>query len=89
MSLLPPGLVYTLCLLTSVACAILLVRAYLRSGSKLLLWSAVAFSLLALNNLFVVVDMLMLREIDLTWARQATSLAAVVVLIYAFIWELD
>jgi hypothetical protein len=89
MTALAPSVVYILCLLTSAVCALLLVRAYGRNGAKLLLWSAIAFVLLAFNNLFVVLDMILLREIDFAWARQGCGLAAVGVLLYAFIWELD
>ena len=42
---------------------------------------------LALNNLVVAVDILLLPTIDLTTLRLATSLAAVAVLLYGFIWE--
>ena len=79
--------VYLLCLLTSVICALLLVRSHLRRPGPLLLWSAVCFSLLALNNLVVVIDMLVLKDVDLTVWRQITSLAAVGVLLYGFIWR--
>lgn len=84
-----PGAVYGLCLLTSALCAALLVRSWLRSRQPLLLWSAVCFSLLAINNLLVVLDMVVLAEANLSLARQLTSLAAVGVLIYGFIWEVD
>jgi hypothetical protein len=79
--------VYLLCLATSVTCAALLVRAYLRRPDALLLGSAFCFVLLALNNLIVVLDMLILKEIDLTPWRQATSLAAVCVLLVGFVWR--
>lgn len=79
--------VYLLCLLTSVVCAILLVRSYWRNRQGLLLWSSLCFVLLALNNLVVVLDMLVFREIDLTPWRQATSLAAIAVLLCGFIWR--
>lgn len=84
-----PQAVYGLCLLTSAVCAGLLVRSYLRSRQPLLLWSAACFVLLALNNLLVVLDMVILPGNDLSGARQATALAAVAVLIYGFIWEVD
>lgn len=89
MSGLAASLVYLLCLATSVACAALLVRAFLRSRSRLFLWSGLAFVLLALNNIFVVLDMVVLPEIDFTYARQAAALAAVGVLLYGFVWEID
>ena len=82
-----PTLVYSLCLLTSIVCAGLLVRAYRASRSRLLLWSALSFVFLAVNNLLVVIDMVMLQEADLTLARQGAALAAILVLLYGFVWE--
>lgn len=83
-------LVYLLCLLTSATCAGLLSRSYIRNKTKFLLWSAACFVLLALNNLLAVVDLLILpAEINLQILRVLTSLAAVLVLLYGFIWEMD
>ena len=64
-------------------------RSWSRSRQPLLLWSAACFSLLAVNNLMVVLDMVVLPGVDLSLARQLSSLAAVGVLIYGFIWEVD
>ena len=84
-----PGAVYGLCLLTSALCAGLLMRSYGRSRQPLLLWSAACFSLLAINNLLVVFDMVVFSATDFSVPRQLTALAAVGVLIYGFIWEVD
>jgi hypothetical protein len=84
-----PGAVYGLCLLTSALCATLLIRSYIRSRQPLLAWSAACFTLLAINNLLVVLDMVVLPAVDLSTGRQVTALAAVGVLIYGFIWEVD
>jgi hypothetical protein len=81
--------IYTLCLLSSAACAWLLVRSYTRNQTKLLLWSAVCFMLLAINNLMVVIDLLLVPSIDLSIARQLFALAAVATLLFGFIWELE
>jgi hypothetical protein len=81
--------VYLLCLLTSAACAWLLVRSYLKSRTKLLLWSAACFVMLALNNLFVVADVVVLPGFDLTLLRSLSALAGVGLLLYGFISELD
>jgi hypothetical protein len=81
--------VYILCFLTSAVCGWLLVRSYARSKAKVLMWSAACFVLLALNNFFVVVDLVLLPETDLTILRNVSSLAAVMTLLYGFIWELD
>jgi hypothetical protein len=83
-------LVYLLCLLTSLGCMILLVRGYRRSRTKLLLWSALCFVALALNNLLLFVDIVIFPvEVDLMPYRLATALGAVALLLYGFIWETD
>ena len=87
MSAYGPAAVYILCLITSAVCATLLVRAWLRARSKLLLWTALSFAFLALNNLFLVADMLLFADIDLWLARQLSSFTAIGVLLYGFIWE--
>jgi hypothetical protein len=84
-----PAIVYLLCLATSLICAALLVRGYRRHRTRMLLWSAACFALLALNNLLLVLDILVLPDIDLTLARNVTNLAAVSTLLYGFIWELE
>lgn len=81
--------IYALCLLSSAICAWLLIRSYIRTRTRLLLWSAACFVLLAVNNLLVVLDLLILPAIDFSLARQLCSLAAVSVLIFGFIWEVD
>ena len=83
------SLVYLLCLATSALCALLLARAYVRSGARLLLWSAICFAMLALNNLLVVVDIIVLPDSDLTLVRNLASLIGITALLYSFIWETD
>ena len=85
-----PSAVYLLCFLTSSACAWLLARSYWRTGARLLLWSALCFVLLGLNNLVVVIDLVLLSEaVTLQTPRLLLSLAAVAVLLFGFIWDLD
>lgn len=82
-----PTAVYLLCFLTASACALLLARTYWRTGMRLLLWSALCFLCLAGNSLVVIVDLLVLRDTDLSLVRTGLSLAAVCVLLYGFIWD--
>ena len=89
MSLSFPAAVYVLCLLTSGACAYLLARNYLRTGTRLLMWSALCFGLLALNNAVVFLDALVIHDTDLAVPRLSMSLAAVAVLLFGFIWDLE
>lgn len=84
-----PTAVYILCFLTSVACAALLGRSYVASRTGLLLWSSVCFGFLALNNLMLVIDLLVLPSYDLRLLRLLLALAAVVSLIWGFIWEVE
>ena len=84
-----PAAVYVLCFLTSGACAWLLARTYRRTAASLLLWSAFCFILLAANNLVVVIDMIVLPNIDFRIVRHLLSLAAVAVLLFGFIWDMD
>ena len=84
-----PIAVYGLCLLTSVICAALLLRAYRASRSKLLLYTAAGFGFLAVNNLFLSADMIVFPDVDLWFWRQAASVGAVAVLLYGFTFEVE
>jgi Family of unknown function (DUF5985) len=84
-----PAIVYSLCFATSVICAALLMRAYLRTQTRLLLWSAIAFVCLAINNFFVLGDMVLFPDVNMLAYRYAAAGAAVCVLIYGFIWEVE
>jgi hypothetical protein len=85
-----PAIVYVLCLLTSAACAWLLVRSYRRTRMRLLLWSGICFAFLAANNLVLVLDLVVWpNDVDLRFARLVLALAAVVSLIWGFIWEVE
>lgn len=81
--------VYLLCFLTSSACAFLLGRSYRRTGARLLLWSSLCFVFLALNNLVLVVDLLVLPQVDLRLWRLLLALAGVSVLLFGFVWDLE
>jgi hypothetical protein len=82
--------IYLLCAVTSLTCLVLLARGYARTGVKLLLWSSLCFVGLALNNLLLFIDLVLLpEEIDLAFWRQFTTLISVGVLLYGFVWEAD
>jgi hypothetical protein len=81
-------IIYLLCVVTSLLCAYLLARAYRRAKTRLLIGSALCFALLAINNLVLAADVLLLPDIDLSVLQLLTSLSAVCVLLYAFIWEI-
>ena len=73
--------VYLLCAATSVACAVLLLRGYRRTRTSLLFWSSLCFLGLALNNVLLFVDLVILPSADLSLLRTLAALAGVVALL--------
>jgi hypothetical protein len=79
--------VFALCAAASTLCAVLLLRNWRRTRSRLLLWSSLCFVGLALNNILLVVDRVVVPEVDLSLLRAATALLAMMLLLYGLIWE--
>ncbi len=79
--------VYVLCALTSLTCAVLLLRGYKRSGHRLLFWSGLCFVSLFLNNVFLVLDKLVYPGVDLGLVRTGFAVLGVGTLLYGLIWE--
>lgn len=82
-----PAAVYLLCLLTSAACAFLLARSYVATRARLLLWSALCFLFLALNNLVLIFDRMIMPDVSFSTLRVALSLIAVSLLLFGLIWD--
>ena len=80
------SIVYILCALTSVACAVLLLRGYARSRVRMLLWSGLCFAGLALNNILLFIDVRVV-DADLSLWRSIPAVAGVFVLLYGLVWE--
>lgn len=84
------AIVYILCFLTSLVCAWLLGRSYRIGRTRLLLWSSICFAFLAANNLALVLDLVVWpTSVDLRLMRLLLALAAVVSLIWGFVWEAE
>ncbi len=79
--------VYLLCALTSLACALLLLRSYRQRGVRLLLYSGLAFVGFALGNAVLVVDVVMVPRVDLGLFRGLPVLLGLLVLIYGLVWD--
>lgn len=79
--------VYILGALVTLACSVFLIRGFLRTHTKLLLWSALCFLGLAVSNVLVFVDLVLFPEVDLYLWRLLTATAAMLVLLYGLIWE--
>jgi len=84
-----PTAVFVLIFVTCVVCLVLLVIAYRRTHMRLLLWSAICFVFLAINSMLIVLDLLLLPNVDLQLYRHIATLAAVSVLLFGFIWDVD
>ena len=81
--------VYLLCFITSAVAMLLLLRSYRQNRTRLLLWSALCFVALAINNFLLFVDIVLLPNISLLWLRDLSAFAAAALLLYGFIWEVD
>lgn len=83
------ALIYSLCALTSLLCAVLLFRSYAVFRHRILLWSGLSFSIFTINNGLVVVDKLIFPDANLAVWRLACALLALMPLLYGLIWEDD
>jgi hypothetical protein len=82
-------LIYSLCALTALICAYLLLQAYWRGGYRLLLWSGLCFAGLTINNLLLVLDKLVFPDMDLSIWRTSAALVAMTVLLYGLVWDTE
>lgn len=80
-------LVYLLCSASSLACAFLLVRSYMQTRSRFLLQSSLCFIGLAISNVMLFVDMVLVPQVDLLVYRQLITFISVTVLAWGFIWD--
>jgi len=81
--------VYVLCALASVLCAVLLLRSFLETRVRLLFWCCVCFVGLALNNVLLFVDKVLADDVDLSLERSLPALLGVAALVYGLVWEAD
>lgn len=79
--------VYLLCALTSVACAVLLLRGYFQTRTRLLMWSGGCFVGLALNNVLLFVDLVLGLHDELGILRGCFALIAMMGLLVGLVWE--
>lgn len=80
-------LVYALCAAAALLCTILLLRGYLQTKTRLLLWSACCFAGLTLNNGLVILDLVVFPQIDLFIWRTLTALLGIGALLFGLLWE--
>jgi len=83
------GLIYGLCMATAALCAVLLLKSYVRTHYRLLLWSGICFALLSVSNLLLVVDKVMMPGVDLSLVRSGTALIAMTTLLYGLVFNAE
>jgi hypothetical protein len=81
------GAVYLLCAAAALGCALLLWRGYRRSRVGLLFWSAACFLALALENLVLFVDLILVPQADLSAVWLGLGLIGVAALLYGLVWD--
>jgi len=79
--------IYTLCALTSLACAVLLLASYRRTRHRLLFWSGWSFIAMTVNNLFLVLDKIVFPDVYLLPVRLVSALVSMLLLLYGLIYE--
>ncbi len=83
-----PAIVYLLGAATCLACTILLLRGFARSGSRLLLWSGLCFACLTLNNILLYTDGFIVPDVELRLLINGVSLLGVMLLLYGLVWDM-
>jgi len=83
------AIIYSLCALTALGCAVLLLRGYRRSRYRLLFWSGLCFAGLTLNNLLLVLDKVAFPDSDLSFWRTVVAFISMIVLLFGLIWDSD
>jgi hypothetical protein len=81
------AVVYILCALTSTLCAVLLYLNFRKNSTRLLLWSAICFSCLALNNMLLFVDLIFTPGMDLSVVRTVPAVVGFAALAWGFTWD--
>lgn len=81
--------VYALCAMTSLLCAYLLFSSYSAGKSRVLLWSSVCFIGLALNNVMLFIDLVIVPgpDINLSGFRSIVAFASTTILLFGLIWD--
>ena len=79
--------IYLLCAATSVLCAVLLFNGYRASRTRLLFWSSLCFVGLAVNNVLLFLDLVVVSSVDLSLLRTSVAFAAMLALCLGLVWE--
>jgi hypothetical protein len=81
--------IYVLCMLTSLTCAMLLGIAYRRTRTHLLLWSSLCFVGLTANNLLLFLDIVIFPSLDLGPFRDWSGVISMALIVFGLVWNND
>lgn len=81
--------IYSLCALVAALCTFLLLRGWLGSRYRLLLWTGLCFGGLTVTNVLLFVEKVIFPgpDIDLSLPRLIVTLASMGVLLYGLVWD--
>jgi hypothetical protein len=79
--------IYLLCAVASSACAALLLRGYMASRVRLLLWSGLCFAGYAVNNLLLVFAPVLSPGWNDLPVREAVAFVSTGLLVFGLVWE--
>jgi hypothetical protein len=81
-------IVYLVCTIASLACAVLLLRSYRQTRLSLILWTSLCFVAFAVNNVILFIDLVIVpTQIDLSVVRLTFAVIGVALLLYGLIVE--
>ena len=81
------GIVYILCAITSLCCAVLLFRGYSQNKFRLLFWTANGFVGFTLSNILLFIDQKVIHHYDLSIHRTIPAFLGMVIMVYGLITE--
>lgn len=81
------SVLYVLTALTTLLCAVLLLRAYFRVRRLLLLWSGLCFAILTLSYFLVWTDLVLVPDTEWYTVRLVPTAVAMALLMVGLVWE--
>lgn len=81
------GVVYLLCAATSLVCALLLLRGFIKTRLRLLLWCGFCFVGFAVDNAILFYDVIIAPQVDYSHWRRWSTLVGLSLLLYGMIWD--
>lgn len=82
------AIVYILCAITSLVCAIMLFKAFQRNKFRLLFWSCLGFTGFAVNNILLFIDVIVFPDVTyIIYFRTIPAVIGMIVMIYGLVME--